>query len=235
MKRKLAIFLGISLMAISFTACNSCNQDPNETNNNTATCTDGTCSQDPNETMAGESLLQWGTIVSIDKENTHMLIQSKNIQMEQENASLDKLILNFSADKTAFIDAATGKKVMLDDLKEGDEIYAWVSVAFTSSEPAQTFAYAIATNISDATPIEYVGVASVDKKDNHVVLTDKTDVKWDLTDVPSANITNYADGKEVDPTTLKADSTCLIWPAKIAVDEKMEDNTLKAERVLVVE
>ena len=68
MKRKLAALLGIGLMSVSLVACNSqatenkSTTDPNVTEQNSTDETGNT-----NEDMAGESLLQWGKIISVDK------------------------------------------------------------------------------------------------------------------------------------------------------------------------
>ena len=141
MKRKLAALLGIGLMSVSLVACNSqatenkSTTDPNVTEQNSTDETGNT-----NEDMAGESLLQWGKIISVDKESGQIVIEDKNMPAEEGNADFNKIVLNTSGDKTAIVNAETGEKVSIDDLKEGDEIYAWVSIAFTASEHPQTFA-----------------------------------------------------------------------------------------------
>lgn len=236
MKRKLAALLGIGLMSVSLVACNSqatenkSTTDPNVTEQNSTDETGNT-----NEDMAGESLLQWGKIISVDKESGQIVIEDKNMPAEEGNADFNKIVLNTSGDKTAFVNAETGEKVSIDDLKEGDEIYAWVSIAFTASEPPQTFAYVIATNTAVMTPPKYIGVTSVEKTDAGLFLTDTMDEKWDLTDVESKNITAYEDGKEINPTTIKANSTCLIWPANVPVTEGSDTTVLKATRLIVLQ
>ena len=236
MKRKLAIFLGVGLMSVSLVACNSQateNKSTTDTNATTQDCADGTCNID--DAVKGESLLQWGKIISVDKESGQILIEDKNMPAEEGNADFNKIVLNTSSDKTAFVNAETGEKVSMDDLKEGDEIYAWVSIAFATSEPPQTFAYVIATNTAVMTPPKYIGVTSVEKTDAGLFLTDTFDEKWDLTDVDAKNITAYEDGKEVDPTTIKANSTCLVWPANVPVTEGSDKTVLKATRLIVLQ
>ena len=234
MKRKLAALLGIGLMSVSLVACNSqatedkSTTEPNVTEQNSTDVTDGS-----NEDMAGESLLQWGKIISVDKESGQIVIEDKNMPAGEGDPNLNKIVLNTSNDKTAVVNAETGAKVSMDDLKEGDEIYAWVSIAFTTSEPPQTFAYSILTNIGAMTPPKYIGVASVEKTDAGLFLTDTMGEKWDLTNVDSKNITAYADGKEVDPTTIKANSTCLVWPDNVPVTG--DATAIKTTRVLVLQ
>lgn len=236
MKRKLAALLGIGLLSVSLVACNSqatedkSTTEPNVTEQNSTDITDGS-----NEALAGESLLQWGKIISVDKESGQIVIEDKNMPAGEGDSNLNKIVLNTSGDKTAVVNAETGAKVSMDDLKEGDEIYAWVSIAFASSEPPQTFAYAILTNIGAMTPPKYIGVASVEKTDAGLFLTDTMDEKWDLTDVESKNITAYEDGKEIDPTTIKANSTCLVWPANVPVTEGSDKTVLKATRLIVLQ
>ena len=234
MKRKLAALLGIGLLSISLVACNSQSTEDNNTTDPNATeqnATDGAANTD--DEIAGQSLLQLGKVISVDKESGQILIEDKNLPAGEGDSNLNKMALNTSADSTAFINAETGAKVSIDDLKEGDEIYAWVSIAFTTSEPPQTFAYVIATNIGAMTPPKYIGVTSVEKTDAGLFLTDSMDEKWDLTNIDATNITAYADGSQVDPTTIKANSTCLVWPDNVPVTANTD--AIKATRLIVLQ
>ena len=68
-----------------------------------------------------------------------------------------EIILNVADDMTYILDAMTGFPVALEDVKDGDTIYAYIGPAMTMSLPPMTNAVMIFTNLpADAKAPDYV-------------------------------------------------------------------------------
>ena len=73
-----------------------------------------------------------------------------------------EIILNVADDMTYILDAMTGFPVALEDVKDGDTIYAYIGPAMTMSLPPMTNAVMIFTNLpADAKAPDYVEVKSM--------------------------------------------------------------------------
>lgn len=74
------------------------------------------------------------------------------------------------SEKTAVVDAVTGERRGLEDVKESDTIYAWASPAMTRSLPPQTSAMVIVCNIpQDFHVPTYLEVQRVSRKEDGTV------------------------------------------------------------------
>lgn len=104
-------------------------------------------------------VLTWGTIKEIAKEEN--AVTSITIAREGK----DDLVLNIG-ESTIGLDSQTGLPVGLEDLKEGDSIYAFHSPATTMSLPPQSAAEAIICNVpQDAACAMLHTVEKVEKTD----------------------------------------------------------------------
>lgn len=179
-----------------------------------------------NEDIAmGESILQWGSIVSIDQDANQI-----EMQLNDADSSM-KLILNTTKD-TPVIDSASGENLPMDVLKEGSEIYAWVSPAFMTSQPPQTAANILIANIEQGTVPNYQTVASVEKQDEGFVITTTDGIKWNFEE--GTSLKAYPSYEDVSIETLKQGNKCLFWPQQIAA--QAQDNLiLQPEKILIME
>lgn len=80
----------------------------------------------------------WGTLTWLD--NGGMLVQNSN-----EEDPLNEVILH--GESIICLDAVTGEPMDIQDLKDGDTIYAWVGPAMTLSMPPQATAILVLGNI----------------------------------------------------------------------------------------
>ena len=80
-----------------------------------------------------------------------------------------EIILNVADDMTYILDAMTGFPVALEDVKDGDTIYAYIGPAMTMSLPPMTNAVMIFTNLpADAKAPDYVEVKSINDTNGHL-------------------------------------------------------------------
>lgn len=92
----------------------------------------------------------------------------KSVYLENSNEGsvYSKIVLHVS-DDTIIVDAVTGAAKTYADLKEGENLQAWVSPAMTRSIPPQTNAYIILCNIpADYIPPRYAQVQGVNERED---------------------------------------------------------------------
>ena len=96
-----------------------------------------------------------------------------------------EIILNVADDMTYILDAMTGLPVALEDVKDGDTIYAYIGPAMTMSLPPMTNATMIFANVpADFKVPDYVTVKSVvtDAASSQSVLTAMDGTEYTLAD-----------------------------------------------------
>ncbi|MDO4794253.1 MAG: hypothetical protein Q3993_08710 [Filifactor alocis] len=229
MNRRLVGFILVGLLTISLVACQgSKNVDAPPSDASSSDMTEQEDEMGDEDIIMGESILQWGTITSVNKGTHQIGIESKNIA--DTEASM-KLILN-TAEDTPVLDSASGEKLPMDVLKEGDEIYAWVSPAFMTSQPPQTAANVLITNIEDGTVPNYQTVESVEEQDGSFVITTLDGTKWKFEQ--GISLKSYPSYEDVGIETLKKGNKCLFWPRKIVAAEE-DVLFLQTEKILVME
>ena len=92
--------------------------------------------------------------------------KSVYLENSNENSSYSKIVLHVSED-TIIVDAVTGEAKTYADLKDGENLQAWVSPAMTRSIPPQTTAALILCNIpADYMPPRYAQVQSVNERED---------------------------------------------------------------------
>lgn len=115
----------------------------------------------------------WGPVLSVDEDSIRIDNQS-GVSFEGE------MVLHISDETTKVLDAVGGLPISLEDIKEGEVIYAYIGQAMTMSLPPQTTAEMIIGNIpADYKVPEFVTVQS---------MTWNEDTSWTLV---AANGTTY--------------------------------------------
>lgn len=95
----------------------------------------------------------WGTVTWLD--NGGLLVENSN-----ESDPLHEVVLH--GESIICLDAVTGESMELEQIKDGDTIYAWVGPAMTMSLPPQVTAQMIVANIpADYGVPQYYEIASV--------------------------------------------------------------------------
>lgn len=123
-----------------------------------------------------------------------------------------EIILNVDSEMTYILDAMTGFPVALDDVKDGDTIYAYIGPAMTMSLPPMTNATVIFTNIAaDAKAPDYVNVKSMvtDASTSKSTLTAVDGTEFTLAD--DCNIFPYLTKNIVTLDDLTQGRKCVVW------------------------
>lgn len=123
-----------------------------------------------------------------------------------------EIILNISRDTTYILDAVTGMPIAVEDVEDGDTIYAYIGPAMTMSLPPMTNATVIFANIpADAKVPDYVEVKSVvtDASTSQSVLTAADGTEYTLAD--DCNIFPYLTRNMVTLDDLTGGRTCVVW------------------------
>lgn len=151
--------------------------------------------------------------------------------LEDGNISIDnqsgqgysgEITLNISDEYTRVLDAATGNPDSLENLKDGDTIYVYISQAMTMSLPPMTNAEVILCNIpADFKVPDYVKVKSVvtDAAASKTVLTSEDGTAYEL--APDCSIFPYLTKNIVTIDDLTQGRTCMIWSNDQNVTEKI--------------
>jgi hypothetical protein len=123
-----------------------------------------------------------------------------------------EIILNVSDEETYILDAVSGLPIKLEDIKDGDTIYAYIGPAMTMSLPPMTNADVIFANIpADAKVPDYVEVKSMitDASTSKSVLTALDGTEYTLAD--DCNIFPYLTRNIVTLDDLTQDRKCVVW------------------------
>ena len=123
-----------------------------------------------------------------------------------------EIILNVADDMTYILNAMTGLPVALEDVKDGDTIYAYIGPAMTMSLPPMTNAVMIFTNLpADAKAPDYVEVKSMvtDAATSKSVLTATDGTEFTLAE--DCNIFPYLTRNIVTLDDLTQGKKCVVW------------------------
>lgn len=168
-------------------------------------------------------VLEHGTIAEGNGMGSQLKINSK------KDSGTDEVILLIE-EKTPTIDVTAGASTKKAEIKEGADIYAWVSPAYTASLPPQTAAQTIFVNVQDESDIPaYVEIAAVETGDMGLTVTDTAGMKWKIES--NAPIAMHASKDALDTSALKEGGKALFWKDKMG----MEGDEQKAVKVLVIE
>lgn len=178
---------------------------------------------DSSETTGGQenaaqpiSVRVWGTLTKLENGSLHL----KN--SGEMDGVIHEIILH--GDHTIFLDAVSGAPITLDDLSDGEMVYAYVSPVMTKSEPPQAAAYVVIGNIPAdfGIPAYYeitdrTMISTLMVQNNLIRATLSTDQGIDLT----FNLTDQLDEEGNRQYILKDDITVQSYPdnAEISVTD----------------
>lgn len=171
------------------------------------------------------SVQVWGTVTKLENGS----IQVKN----DSTVGINDIVLHISED-TLVLGATDGMPVALDDLKDGDMIYAYASPAMTRSLPPQSSALMILTNIPAdfKVPAYYqvtdvISISTLMSENNiinttvetdqgvtlHFSLTDKLDEEGNRQYIQTDEVafTPYLTKNVVGPQDLTPGTRILVW------------------------
>ncbi len=152
---------------------------------------------------------------------------------DQEKSSEDNtIVLNVTSSGFYILDAETGKASL--DLKNGDEIVAFISKEQTLSLPPQVNTYAFLTNVKDAVLPQFTNsIESVNESGNETTLKDTANnVEWSFDKgVKPIFISTESEGSFKD---IKKGDKCLIWSNPVAVNKDNQSEILKADKIVVL-
>lgn len=154
------------------------------------------------ETETAEPLRIWGA-VSVESEQTLM------VNNENDKFSVGDIILNLS-EETKILDADSGMPLSVEQLKDGEKVYAYISEAMTASLPPQTAARVVLANIQDGVKVpDYIEVKSMEKKDSEYQLTSVDGLVFRVpADCP---ITPYLTRNMLYLEDIYEGARCLVW------------------------
>ena len=127
-------------------------------------------------------------------------------------SSSGEIILNISEEDTYILDAVTGFPVALEDIKDGDTVYAYIGPAMTMSLPPMTNVTVMFANLpADAKAPDYVEVKSMitDASTSQSVLTAADGTQYTLAD--DCNIFPYLTRNIVTLDDLVEGRKCVVW------------------------
>lgn len=165
-----------------------------------------------------------GTVKQAVNEKDHARISFvvKNAEGKEE-----EIILKVSED-TIFIDNETGLPSSIDNLKEGDKIYAYYSEIMTRSLPPQSNASYIITNVAEnKSSAHIITVSKVTKKDDGNIQVLSDDGMYLITILKDKPISPFKTKQIVTVDDIKEGSRIAVWfdimtmsiPAQAASDK----------------
>lgn len=144
----------------------------------------------------------WGLVSR--QSDTVLVLSNQN-----QNAYDGDIILNIS-EETKLLDAESGMPISIDDISDGETIYAYTGPAMTASLPPQTIPPVILANIpADQKVPDYITVESMEKTANGYLLKSADGLVFQ---VPSdCSISPYLTRNLIDLEDLYKGASCLIW------------------------
>lgn len=155
---------------------------------------------------AYQTVAMRATISSVNMEDNSLEIQPTDSDAEDEPK---EIIARLGAD-CAIVNAETGAKQEIGDLEEGDSIIAYLSVMFTASIPPQAECYAIVTNETGLSHVDYVRVLEAREGDYGVtVLNQNADLYVTIPD--SVPLEVFGEDATASPDEIEQGSRLLVW------------------------
>lgn len=132
------------------------------------------------------------------------------IENTNEDEQYQQIVLNVS-EETLILDAAGAEEKTIEDIKNAETLYAYVSPAMTRSIPPMSNAEVIFCGIKDELSVpEYADIVSVEEKeDGSVSLTTNRDIIYHVNN--DVEILDFATGEKLTVSALKEGSRVLAW------------------------
>lgn len=146
----------------------------------------------------------WGQVLSVEENRIY-------IDNQAEIAGKGEVVIQIDPEKTKILDAVNGFPVQLEDLKEGEIIFAYIKPMMTMSLPPIVNAEAVICQVPHETAAaEYVRVQEMEmQKDDSYLLTASDGTQYQ---VPAdCEIIPFLTRNMVRLTDVQKGSTCLLW------------------------
>lgn len=149
-----------------------------------------------------EPLRVWGP-VSVESDTTLM------VDNQNDKFTAGDIVLNLS-EETRILDVSSGMPLSVEQLEDGETIYAYISQAMTASIPPQTAASMILVNIQEGTKVpDYIEVKSMEPKGSDYELTSVDGLVFQ---VPSDCMINpYMTRNMLYLENIYEGAHCLVW------------------------
>lgn len=149
-----------------------------------------------------DTVAVYGTVQEILENGIH-------IANDDESDPYREIVLNITED-TLIVDAVEGSLKTLADIKDGESIHAYTSMAMTRSLPPISNAAVIFCNIpADYAAPEYASILKIEEQDDHLVLTMDRNIYYHVGD--QTPIADFATGEEMKATDLKEGMRLISW------------------------
>ena len=159
-----------------------------------------------------------------------------NLQGSSSSEGADELDLTMHSNGFYVVDMETGKAST--ELKQGDEIFAWVAQEYSMSLPPQVSVHVILNNVKEENktniPAYTDSIESVEETDEGIVLKDSgNNIEWVLD--KSVKPTIISTDGEVEFSSIEKGDKCLIWADSFILSGKSETTTkVKAKKVVIL-
>lgn len=151
MRKKFLVFCCAAALAVSAAGCSPAEKAPaqeTQTEQQTEAPETEESSQEAKGSAqemaaAPQTVKFYGTVTRPEGSEGDQLLMNAAIEGVEGQ---QEVILNIS-EETLILDAVEGLPIKLEDIKDGDMVYSYMSPAMTASLPPQSFAYMILANI----------------------------------------------------------------------------------------
>lgn len=144
----------------------------------------------------------WGPVT---KESDSRL----TIDNHSSSSSSGAIVINLS-EETKILDAVSGMPLSLDQISDGESVYAYVGPAMTMSLPPQTSSPVVLARIpADFKVPDYIEVASMEKNGSGYTLTSVDGLTFQVPD--TCSITPYLTRNMLVLENLYPGAHCLVW------------------------
>ncbi len=177
------------------------------------------------EAAMGSFQLEAGKVVNVDMGKTILI---KN-DMGEVALNLEKA--------APVIDAMAGMSTKMTSIKKDDQVYAWVSPAYTASMPPQTAAEVVFINVKNMEEIPtLVEIASVASEKDGYAVTAADGSKWMLAQATEiAMCASTGTPGKTDAKALKKGVKALFWKSGMMKDDMMMKSDMKMKDDMMTE
>lgn len=146
----------------------------------------------------------WGPVLEIT--DSSILIDNQS-----GNSAPGEMVLHTGSAESKIVDAADGYPVYLDEIQEGDIVYAYIGQAMTMSLPPQVSAELVICKIPEDIRVpSYIHVASVEEQESGTVkLTAADGAVYTVSE--DSVLLPYLTKNIVTVQDIREGSRCLIW------------------------
>ena len=191
---------------------------------------------DMEETQLPVANLENGIVKEIKNGYIRIDKTAAGLQGSDSSEGADELDLTMHSNGFYVVDMETGKSST--ELKQGDEIFAWVAQEYSMSLPPQVSVHVILSNVKEDNktnvPAYTDSIESVEETDEGIVLKDSgNNIEWVLD--KSVKPTIISTDGEVEFSSIEKGDKCLIWADSFILSGKSETTSkVKAKKVVIL-